>query len=57
MNSVSVTTLQKALKEKEQHITQLLKERDDDRTEIASAYSKQEEVWYFKSIKGTFNTL
>ncbi|CAD5120738.1 DgyrCDS9297 [Dimorphilus gyrociliatus] len=58
MNSVSVTTLQKAIKEKEQHITQLLKERDDDRAEIASAYNKQDEAeCYVQDLKKEFNII
>ena len=37
-------TLQKALKEKEEHIEQLLKERDMERSEVARAAAQCDEV-------------
>lgn len=47
-NTVKLTyapCLQKALKEKEEHIEQLLRERDLERSEVARAAAHVDEVW------------
>ena len=42
--------LQKALKEKEEHIEQLLKERDMERSEVARAAAQCDEVSWMARI-------
>lgn len=51
MHDFNIFLLQKALKEKEEHIEQLLRERDLERSEVARAAAQVDEVLYsFKIV-------